>query len=183
MPHPQYPNPAATWADARQNAPALLVITGDVGAGKTTWCRAFVAAAQADGARVAGLLSPGVFSGDHKLAIDLTDLATGQTRRLADRRPRPDPQSPTRNWAFHPTAVAWGDSILATLTAPDQPRPDLLLIDELGPLELRHGGGWTHALPLLARQDAPVACVVVRPGLLTEFLSHFPTAQVIRIRR
>ncbi|MGB4675600.1 MAG: nucleoside-triphosphatase, partial [Aggregatilineales bacterium] len=76
--------------------PRVALVTGDSGAGKTTWCRSLVEAARQRGLRVAGLLSPPVFEQGVKTGIDLLDLTTGERRRLAARRPVPDPDAAVR---------------------------------------------------------------------------------------
>ncbi len=166
--------PAAAW-NQRAESP-LIVITGAINAGKTTFCRALIDHVRDQGGRVAGLLSPAEFADDAKIAIDLIDLSTDQRRRLATRRAQPDPTSPTPNWAFGADALAWGDTVIQAVRA-----PDLLVIDELGPLELRHNQGRRSALPLIARGDYDLACVVVRPTLIDVFTERYPAARVIAL--
>ncbi len=156
----------------------MIVVTGEIGAGKTTWCLDLVAHVRSLGLHVAGLSSPGVFVDAEKVAIDLLDLSTYERRRLADRRSAADLASPTPNWYFHVEALAWGDDVLNSISG-----CDLLVIDELGPLELRHNRGWRSALPLLKRGCCRAACVVVRRSLLAEFLAIFPNAFVVEIER
>lgn len=170
-------SPVEVWPPSEGGQ--LLVVTGDIGTGKTPWCGDLIAHIQGQEptSKVAGLLSPGVFAADgSKAAIDLRDLATGTQRRLATRRPSPDPASPTPNWDFEAETLTWGDEVLASVGP-----CDLLVIDELGPLELLHGRGWQHALPLLERGAYRLACVVVRTRLLNTFRERFPAAKVVTI--
>ncbi len=169
------PAPQAVWAQLAPS-PQLVVITGEIGAGKTTWCKTLADWAQTQGARVSGLLSVGVFEGGLKRAIDLHDLSTGQTRRLAVRRAQPDPTSPTPNWEFDESALRWGDAVLAAA-----PSCDLLIVDELGPLELLHGAGYQSAFPLIQRQAYRLACVVVRPSLVDAFRVRAAVSAVYRV--
>lgn len=166
----------AVWAGCQGERGRLIVVTGAIGAGKTTWCGDLVAHVRASGGRAAGLLSPGVFMGGQKIAIDLLDIAGGQRRRLAQRLATPDPASPTPHWRFDAETLAWGDTVLKRIDA-----CDLLIIDELGPLELVHGGGWRSAVPLLQRGDYCTACVVVRRSLLSLILTAFPGGEVIDV--
>jgi nucleoside-triphosphatase THEP1 len=161
MTHP--PTPEGLWAQVGPK-PQLIVLSGESGSGKTTYCATLVRHVQASGGTVCGLLSVGTFMNGVKVAIDLHDLRTGQPRRLATRRPQPDPASPTPNWQFDEEALRWGDAVLAAV-----PRCDLLVIDELGPLELRHGVGYQAAFKLLKRRAYRLACVVVRPSLVEAF--------------
>lgn len=164
------------WQMGYTSRPQIIVLTGDIGVGKTTLCRALIDAVHVEGWRVHGLWSPGVFVGGVKVAIDVLDLGSGDRRQLAIRRTIPDENSPTSNWQFDPVVLNWADAVLGAIET-----TDLLVIDELGQLELRHASGWRNALPLLARQEYAVACVVVRHWLVDDFLSHFHAAKVIHV--
>ena len=172
------PLPADVWTGYQPGSAQVIVVTGQVGAGKTTWCRDLIAHVRQTGGGVAGLSSPGVFVDEHKVAINLLDIANDEQRRLADRLAVPDDASPTRNWKFHAETLAWGDAVLRSVGI-----CDLLVIDELGPLELLHNQGWQSALPLLKAGRYRVGCVVVRQSLLKAFLAVVPNADVIEVKR
>lgn len=170
-------SPAAVWAKFSPSRGSQIVVTGDSGAGKTTWCAELAAYVRGLGLQVAGLSSPGVFVDGQKTGISLVDLASGERRQLATRRLIRDEASPTPNWQFNAETLAWGEAVLKRIAS-----CDLLVIDELGPLELLHGQGWHYALPLLEQRCYTLACVVVRPGLLARFQQLFPLAQVIDLQ-
>lgn len=173
MTHP--PTPEGLWAQVGPQ-PQLIVLSGEIGSGKTSYCAALVRHVQASGGKVCGLLSVGTFINGVKVAIDLHDLSTGQPRRLATRRPQPDPTSPTPNWHFDEDALRWGDAILTAA-----PPCDLLVIDELGPLELLHASGYQSAFDVLARRAYQLACVVVRRSLVEVFTQRFAVDAVYDI--
>lgn len=64
-------------------------------------------------------------------------------------------------WRLDPSALDRGNEILATI-APC----DLLIIDEVGPLEMQHGRGWNQAFLALALSRHRAALVVCRPELI-----------------
>lgn len=169
------PDPEALVA-ARGSLPAgsLAFLTGGRGAGKTRWCEALVRAARAAGLSACGLLSPPVLVGEEKSGIDLLDLATGERRRLAERARPGLPGTAGLGWRFHPKALAAGNALLERVVA-----CDLLLVDELGPLELRRGSGFTAAFGLLDARRYGLAIVVVRPGLVGAARSRWPGAAPI----
>ncbi|MBO9309410.1 MAG: hypothetical protein J7551_06465 [Chloroflexi bacterium] len=166
-------SPQAIWRERR--SPQIVVITGESGAGKTTWCGQMRAFAEREALRVAGLISYGVFDGDRKVAIALCALPSGEQRILATRREYVVGAA-TPCWQFDESVLAWGDSQLAALGA-----CDVLIVDELGPLELLHGRGWQSAFAALEAARYQLACVVVRPALVERFTARFSAAQVIAL--
>ncbi len=173
MIHP--PTPEGLWRQLDQRS-QIVVISGDSGVGKTSYCAALVRHVTASGGLVCGLLSLGIYVDDVRIAIDLHDLSTGQPRRLATRRPEPDPTSLTPQWQFDDEALRWGNAVLAAV-----PPCDLLIVDELGPLELKYNAGFQSAFDVLKRRAYRLACVVVRPSLVEDFKQRFNVDAVYRI--
>ena len=152
----------------------LILITGEIGSGKTSLCRELVKIARQKDVDLAGLISPGVFNNQDKIAIDVHDLRSGKQKRLAELNKNQNQGLRTKRWAFDPEAVAWGNQILAE-AAPC----DLLLIDEIGPLELNRDQGWVNALQTLKAGKYQCAVVVIRPSLLTQARELWPAAKVV----
>lgn len=142
-------------------AGSLALLTGGRGAGKTRWCEALARAARGARLVVVGVLSPPVLADGEKRGIDLLDLATGGRRPLAERARPGLPGTAGLGWRFDPEALAAGNSALERVGA-----CDLLLVDELGPLELGRASGFTAAFGLLDARRYDLAVVVVRPALL-----------------
>jgi nucleoside-triphosphatase THEP1 len=160
------------------NAAGLYLLTGARGCGKTAWCLELVRQARLAGLRPAGLVSPAVFAGGEKVAIDLEDVAGGERRRLAVKRAGPVPQpgagTDRLGWRFDRVTLAWGNRILAGLEA-----VELLILDELGPLEFHCQAGLLAGPDLIDRGAHRLACVVLRPELLAEGLQRWPWGQVL----
>ncbi len=154
--------------------PLLFLVTGSRGAGKTTFCSQIAQAAREAGWRVAGVLSRPVFEGPLRTAIDAEDLRTGAARRLAARSEHPTPGS--KVWQFDPDALEWGNQVLAASTP-----VDLLVVDELGPLEFERGGGWQTGLAAVDSRQYAIALVVVRAELLGEALLRWGEVNLVEI--
>ncbi len=141
----------------------IIVLTGDRGIGKTTTCLQLAQRAQADGFDCAGIVSLGRFTDGDKLGIDLLDLRTQTRCSLAEADDRPAPLR-TGRYRFDVAAMQRGlDWLEAACPC------DLLIIDELGPLELERGEGWANALGILRTGHFRLAVVVVRPALTNVF--------------
>jgi nucleoside-triphosphatase THEP1 len=150
------------------------MVSGPIGGGKTTLCRALAAQARAEGWDVAGLLSPALFEGERKSGIAVENLRTGETRLLARSVPHPSFDLQFGNWCFDRLSLVWGNRVLeASLPC------DLLIVDELGPLELLRGEGWSAALAALRQGGYRLGLVVIRPALQATARGLFPVRGVI----
>jgi nucleoside-triphosphatase THEP1 len=151
------------------NAPTVVVLTGNRGVGKSTVCHKALAIAQAK-----GYVCGGVITTSHPdSARQVLNARTGQTRRLTL-----EPGLSNTNGAvvqgrfrFDAETMAWGNRILTRATP-----CDLLLVDELGPLEIERTQGWQRAFDVLLKGDYAMGLVVVRPRLLEPMRSRLPAA-------
>jgi nucleoside-triphosphatase len=158
--------------------PELILLTGGRGAGKTTLCRQLVDLARRGGWRIAGVLSPPVFDNEVKIGIDVEDLSSGERRRLARLPQKCDPENVLRTggWVFEVGGLNWGGEVLGKVKD-----CDLLLVDELGPLELLRGQGWQSGLAALDGGTYRLALAVIRPELLAAAQQRWLGAVVVRV--
>ena len=149
---------------------AIVTLTGPPGCGKTTVCRRTVDLARSRGWRVSGLLTVPRTSDAGTAGLDIESVVSGERLALAEERGPTDGPS-TGRWHFHRRALEWGSACLERASP-----TDLLVIDELGPLELMLGQGWANGIGILHEGKYSVAVVVVRPSLLAKFQSRLPAA-------
>lgn len=161
--------------------PKILVISGWRGAGKTALCQRLAAQARQAGWAVAGLLSPARFAGGStdpgdKTGIYVEDLRRGERRLLASNLPGELHGTRIGAWTFDDALFAWGNEVLRQSAG-----CDLLVIDELGPLEFDANLGWTEGFTVLEQGAYRWAVVVVRPECLEAFKRRWPGASVLRV--
>lgn len=135
-----------------------ILLTAPSGLGKTSACLKLLELAS--GLRVAGVLSLPVFQDGSRVAIHLRDLGSDEERPLA-RLALPDEPVDVGVWRFDPETVAWGQALLTHL-----PPVDLVLLDEIGPLELIQHRGLTHLLTALSAAPGRLTVITVRPSLV-----------------
>jgi nucleoside-triphosphatase len=138
----------------------VVLLTGERGVGKTHLCQRVVEQARKLGHSCAGVLCPAVFDGEEKVGITLVDVASGEHRPLAFG----DESSGDVRWGryrFLSSTLEWGAGVLESALP-----CDLLVVDELGPLELVSGKGLVTALGVLKGGGFALALVVVRPELV-----------------
>lgn len=170
----------------------LFLLTGEVQIGKTRWLESLVAELGAFGVPCAGVLAPGQWvpstgphadaNGFEKLGIDNALLPGGErvpfARRgdlaRADGTFDEESQAAKAELAWHIDDAAIDrvnahfDEITAHASAV---APGLLIVDELGRLEIWRNGGLTSAVALLAQGPTaafPHALAVVRDYLLDD---------------
>lgn len=156
--------------------PGLKLITGPRGAGKTQTCLELSRHARSLGLHVGGLVSPAVFENGKKTGIDLIELSMGERRPLAYLRGNAQGDIRTSDWQLLAQTLEWGNSVLERSA-----NYQVLILDELGPLEFEHGVGFVAAFDLIeAKRDLPVF-VTIRPSLLAAAQSRWSWAQVFDI--
>jgi nucleoside-triphosphatase THEP1 len=141
----------------------LIALVGSSGSGKTTACLELVAAAGAVGLPVAGLVT----TMERRPAGArrwVRDLRTGRRRLLATVAESEEVTAGMSAWRLSASALEWGDRALATACP-----AELLVIDELGPLELEQAAGWRRGAEIALAGPYGLAVVSVRPALLEAF--------------
>lgn len=154
----------------------ITILTGDRGSGKTRTCQRWADQARQAGWKIAGLCCPAVFEQGEKTAIDVVNLKSGERRRLANRADRQTGFDVTDHWDFSAEVMDWCNEILGKIEP-----CDLLIIDELGPLEFVRHQGWVNAFRALQEVSYQKAVVVIRPELINEATSLWPDAGTVNI--
>ncbi len=149
----------------------LLVLTGPPGSGKTRRCLAVTAAARAVGLTVSGLLAT---TRREQVTAQrwLHDIRSGEQRLLGTENPATAVAAGEPRWLLRDDCLEWGDETLAAASP-----TDLLIIDEMGPIELVHHRGWLVGARQALAGPYRLALVVVRLRLLTRFQGLFPSLQ------
>jgi nucleoside-triphosphatase THEP1 len=161
----------------------LVILTGERGSGKTTWCQAFHQGALEQRLAPRGLVSPGIFRDNVKVNIDLIDLSNNRRRRLAGKRaegqPGDEEKPATQTWLFDPETLAWGERCLKEILDSDEDLIEVLIIDEMGPLEFEQHVGWVSGLALIDRRQYHLACISIRPELLEKARQRWSWGAVV----
>jgi nucleoside-triphosphatase THEP1 len=140
------------------------LLTGPVGVGKTTVAERVVGLAHRSGAICGGLLSPAMMNGcGQKVGIWGVDILTAERRILA--RTERDLGGPQVGpYSFDGAALSWAVGVLDQAIG----ACDLLVVDEVGRLELERGIGLHDIVPRLASGQVGRSLVLVRDFLLDE---------------
>ncbi len=167
----------------------LFLLTGEVQTGKTRWLESLVARLSKEGIASFGVVAPGVWvkssgsrsdaNGFEKLGIDNVLLPEGTVVPFARRRDlaqaegsfdaRSQSAAAGLRWEISDEAIRCVNRHFANASTVLPASPSLLVVDELGQLELRRDGGLSVAVRMLERGSTaafPHALAVVRRDLL-----------------
>ena len=152
------------------------LLTGAVAVGKTTVAERVVGLARRQGLVCGGLLAPAMMNScGQKAGIWGVDILSGDRRILA--RTDSDLGGPQVGvYSFGGAALAWAVDILGGAMG----ACDLLVVDEIGKLELWRNTGLAPILPRLASGEVTRSLVLVRDSLLAELQEKLnPVRQVV----
>ncbi len=155
----------------------VLVLSGPVHGGKTTYLKRRIPLWAVRGLACGGFLSPAV-PGPHGVAgYDLLEIATGR-RWPYLRTDGPAAGERVGPYVFVPETLERARAIIRRADG-----EGLLVIDEVGPLELEGGGLWP-ALDEALRRRAGTTLLVAREGILTDLAGRLSPAvpDVVDIR-
>lgn len=155
-----------------------VVISGLRGTGKTSLLMALIKEFQCSDIDVKGIVSPGVFDGEKKIAIEMMDLAAGESRLFARLAEETTTDLQFGDWSFSQETLQWANQRLASIES-----ADVLVMDEIGPLELDMKCGLQAGLDLLALDIYRLAVITVRPKCLTALSELLPEMTVYPLSR
>jgi iron complex transport system ATP-binding protein len=137
----------------------VVIVTGDIGAGKTTVCQRVIELAQDRGYTCGGILT---FKAPDK-SLTVLDIQTGEREVFASTdKDFNGPRTP--KYSFSPEGIDFGIRAIENGAA-----SDVLIVDEIGRLELG-GEGFTKSLELIKAGRVKNAILVIRTQLLDDFL-------------
>ncbi len=144
----------------------IVILTGPVGSGKTSFLRRLLSYLGSEDIAVAGFIGQRVFVEDDLIGYDLIDAATLHRHTFLRKGEGPADEM------IGPYRIDPAGKEAAAAILRDSPASALLVVDELGPLELAGGGHWPALKPLL---DDPARhfLFVIRDTCLEDFAKVF----------
>jgi len=158
---------------------SIFLVTGPVQAGKTTFLSSLVALLEKEHVSAGGFLCPGTFTSGLRSGFELRQAGSGTGFSLASQE-KVEGWVPFRRFWFNPLAFDRGRQWIEQCL---EKRASVVVVDEVGPMELE-GGGWSDTLDMLAEQAGPVQCWSVRKPVLREVMERWKisSGHIIDIR-
>jgi nucleoside-triphosphatase THEP1 len=140
----------------------ILVLTGPVHTGKTSFLKNILPVLKAQGILVSGYLSPSVLKRGRTSGYDLFDIKTGKSVPFLRRQGRTGWQR-VGPYYFLPSGLQAAEGRILSC-----PPGEWLVVDEVGPQELSGRGVWPALSAVLSRSELDCLLVVRKP-LLDDF--------------
>jgi nucleoside-triphosphatase THEP1 len=156
----------------------ILLVVGEPGSGKTSWCREYIQHRRESGASVGGILCPAVEKQGQRAGSNLVDLLTGQEVPFArlSRCRSFEGGEVVGQYTVSTEGISFG---CGAINRAIETKCDLVVIDEVGPLEL--GGRGLIPAVELALASAVDVLIVVRSWLREALQRRFPEYEFVLI--
>lgn len=153
--------------------PKVVIITGEIQQGKTTFARRIVDDLVEQKFSVAGFLSTGINNNGVRTGFNLTEIGSASQMELCSDK-KEDNRLKLGRFYFNQETLAFGNKILN----PDNiAGKQLIVIDEIGPLEL-NGLGWNNAIEKISKNNTIPHLWVVRKSLVQKISRKWNTGDV-----
>lgn len=144
-----------------EQRPILFIVSGEINSGKTSFLTFLVSWLQKRAWTVGGFLAPGEMEQGEKMAYRLRVLPEGEERELCRVQEKKKLIS-TGRYTFNPETIRWGEKMIHPSRCATF---DVIVVDEVGPLELK-GEGWAGVLGKLILLKDSIQIWSVRSSVL-----------------
>ncbi len=168
------------WLERIQNQlncnPIVFFITGEKGKGKTTFVTEVISILQKQGFNAGGIVAPGYLDNNIRSKFDIVNIETSERKLLCGIKVENGIDEIGR-FKFTKEGLALGREALSYENIFDK---DLVVIDEVGPLELK-GKGWAESINELLSKCNKIIILVVRNDSVNEVKDYFKLEQPKKI--
>lgn len=141
----------------------IMVLTGEVHEGKTGAARYLSDCLKTKGFDVQGILSPGVFENGERVSFESENIKTGEKKPLAVRH-KSKRRFPFGRYRFNAETLKHDNRLIRDIC---KSQADLLIIDEIGPLELAEKGRFKGLNTAIKQKDL-LQLWIIRKNKLNE---------------
>jgi nucleoside-triphosphatase THEP1 len=159
-----------------RQAKPVFIITGDIAAGKTTFCNELIQHLQSKNIPTGGILSERIIQDNETIGYDLIDISTGNSMIFL-RKNEGTSTSKIGRFEINTEAVEQGRNILLSR---NQAKNTIVIIDEVGWLEIQ-GNGWAQSIELLKSQLDITLVLSIRTEFVSAVIDKFKLEKAVLI--
>ena len=152
----------------------VIIITGEVQEGKTGFLIELISLLKEKGINIKGFLARGIHEGESRIGYDLVDISSGESCIFIRKDPH-DGWYRHGKYYFSSGGEEFGNEILKEAL---ESSPDIVVIDEIGPVEMK-GRGWATEVETLINTSPAVQLWVVRKPLLKKIIRQWHIGDVM----
>lgn len=164
--------PALEKEVADQNP--VIILSGQVRQGKTSFLTDLLMLLKEKDLNIRGFLAKGIHENDQRIGYDLEDVSNGKTC-VYIRNKRDFAWFRYGKYYFNPEGEGFGMEILE---AAKLAKADLVVIDEIGPVELK-GAGWADEVEDLVNNSSMMQLWVVRKSILKKVIRQWNIGDIM----
>jgi nucleoside-triphosphatase THEP1 len=153
--------------------PKVIIITGEIHEGKTTFVQKIVSDLLNQKIRIAGFLSIGIDEDGTRTGFILEEIGSSRQIELCSDKAN-DRRLKLGRFYFNQEALSFGNEILKPDNLSDK---QLIVIDEIGPLEIK-GLGWSYAIDKSTQSLIIPQLWVVRKSLVKKIVRKWNIGNV-----
>lgn len=147
----------------------VIIITGDTQSGKTAFLSKIQRSLVDKSIKQVGFLAESIYEGDELMGHMLIDISEGESFRVSYREQKDNSVKIGRFFLLD-EGLEFGRNILRKANNSDN--SDVVIVDEVGPLELK-GGGWSDEVKELMKKKNKAIILIVRGKNLSDFIKKF----------
>jgi nucleoside-triphosphatase THEP1 len=149
----------------------VYIIAGDQREGKTTFLKEVTIKLTTRGTPVEGIMAEGLDKDGERTGFQLVNISNDKSIVLCSVHPKPDWEK-TGKYYFNPEGLEFGRKVLNQISA-----DSIVIIDEIGPLEMK-GGGWSAPVQKILENYDNTMIWVVRRSLTEQIIHKFELKNV-----
>lgn len=151
----------------------FIIITAGQGQGKTSLLKEVISILKRNSLRLKGFYAEGYWENDKRSGFDLIDVSTNKKMKLCTTKVM-QTWKKIFHYYFNPEAIKIGNEILNINSPSDT---DILIIDEIGKIDLK-GGIWHNAVTKIVKHSDIPVILVVRNTFLNEVIEYWKLGNV-----
>ncbi len=149
----------------------VYIIAGDQREGKTTFLKEVTEKLIRKETKVEGIMAEGLDKDGERIGFQLVNISNGKSIILCSIYPEPGWEK-TGKYFFNPDGLEFGRKVLNMISA-----DSIVIIDEIGPLEMK-GGGWAASVQRILDTFDNTMIWVVRRNLTEQIIHKFELKNV-----